>query len=87
MKTKKLSEEMTYKKIIIEHTIEINSKEVRIYDHQFYDSIGNDYDNDTVIDEKDLETLTPEEEVIIGEFMAEVLALKVGEVYEAEEYD
>jgi len=80
METKKLSEEMTYKKITIEHTIEINSKEVRIYDHQFYDSIGNDYDNDTVINEKDLKTLTPEEEKMLGEFMQEVLALKVAEV-------
>jgi len=86
MKIKKLSEEMTYKKITTEHIIEINSKEVRIYDHQLYDSIGNNYNNNTIIDEKDLETLTPEEEEMIGEFMAEVLALKVVEVL-SHQYD
>lgn len=82
MKIKKLSSEVTYKKINTEHTFELNGKEIRVYDYAYFDSISNDYDNEIEIDERDKDKLTDEELELLDENEIEILELKDGEVTE-----
>ena len=82
MKIKKLDEEITYKKITITHTFEINDKEVRVYVHDSYSNYG-DYDYDTEIDDNDDKVLDEIEREALDDEMSEILKLKVGEEYQA----
>ena len=57
----KLSSEITYEKTTTMHTIEVNGKEVRVYEHKNNDYTFSDYNYETFIDEQDIELLTEEE--------------------------
>ncbi len=82
MQIKKISEDVTYKKINTEHAFELNGKEIRVYDYAYFDSISNDYDNDVEIDERDKQNLTDEELELIDDNINDLLELKDGEITE-----
>lgn len=78
MNIQKISEEVTFKKITTEHEFLINDKKVRVYEHDCYDSISNDYDNDYDIDENDERKLTSEESEIFTDDVQELLKMEIG---------
>jgi hypothetical protein len=80
IKIQKESEETTYKKITEEVIFKVNDKEVRVYVYSSYDSISNDYEDDTEIDTQDYDNLTELEGEYVGENLQELLDLKVGEI-------
>jgi hypothetical protein len=57
---KKLSTETTYSRVTKQHIIDVNGKEVRVYEHTSNDYRG-DFDYDTNIDEQDITTLSDDE--------------------------
>ena len=79
MKITKTHEEITYKRICTTHTFKMNGKEVRVYEMQDAGDENNQPEYDTEIDERDLKALTEGEAEEMEEYMAENLALKVGE--------
>lgn len=79
MNIEKTSEEVTYKQITTQHTFKVNGKEVKVYCYDKQDMEQSDYENDTYVDEQDIEKLTDIEHEIFGEDLQEWLDLKVGE--------
>lgn len=58
---KKLSSETLYLKKTMKHIIDVNGKEIRVYEYQTQDNAFDNYEHDTEIDEQDKEKLTDEE--------------------------
>lgn len=71
---KKISSEIKYIKKSIEHIIDVNGKEVRVYEEQTQDNVFSDYDYDTVIDEQDKEKLTEEELEELEDNLSDLIA-------------
>lgn len=71
---KKISSETTYLKKIITHTIEINGKEVRVYEHRMQDNIFDGYDYDTEIDKEDKKNLTDNEIEELEDNLSDLIA-------------
>ncbi|MES2408767.1 MAG: hypothetical protein V4509_00520 [Patescibacteria group bacterium] len=81
MKIEKTDESTTYKRIITEHTFEVNGKPVRV---ETITSPEEEYDYPKVNGD-DIANLTDEEHEIFGEDLNEWLDLKVGELKEINE--
>lgn len=59
MKIEKVSSETTYRSETREHIINVNGKDVAVYQKFYYDNFG--YNDDIDIDEKDKAQLTDDE--------------------------
>lgn len=87
IKIEKTDEEITYKNITTTHTFKVNGKQVRVYVYDKQYPEQSDYENDTNVDEDDIEKLTEEEHEIFGEDLNEWLDLKVGGLKEVDGFE
>jgi len=87
IKIEKTEEEVTYSNITTTHTFKVNGKTVRVYCYDKQDREQSDYENDTSVDENDIEALTDEEHEIFGEDLNEWLDLKVGDKKELDGFE
>lgn len=83
MRIYKINEEIPYRKILKEHTFEINGKIIHVNEYTLYDATIGEYDDDIKISEDDAKELTEEEYEAIGENLIELLELKPEETYES----
>lgn len=80
---KKLDEEVTYIRKTTVHTLEINNKEVRVYEYVSDDFIsGSSYEYETEIDNADKETLTDDELELLEDNLSDILKLSDNEELE-----
>ncbi len=80
MQIKKISDQVSYSKVVRDLKFEINGKlvNVEVYDSQ--DNISNIFDSGEDINERDLEKLTDEEHETFGENLKDLIELKENEI-------
>ena len=75
---------MTYIKKVVLHTFDINGKEVRIVEENYY-SDDNTEEYDTNVNEHDYNNLTMDEKDAIGEDEGELIRMDIGGTFEFDE--
>lgn len=87
MKIVKDSEGLRYKKTTVEKIYLLNGKEVRVYQHSFYDDMTGEFGDECIIDEQDEEKLSQKEKDFFDEHEEDIMQLENGEDFTIINYE
>lgn len=78
---------MAYYRKVIDHTLEVNGKTIRVYSVDEQDNQLGNYESDQEIDGRDIKLLTPDELEELQEYLTDALICKIGEEWDTEPLD